>query len=656
MFQNNFLKIPISAKSSNMADIYDVNSVVSEAGILISKPKIAKKLVVRIAQVAILVVFLGLSFRLAIIQVYTAPIWQDWSSRSSNQLIYILAPRGRILDRNGKVLVDNQVSFSIVTPLKNLQDQTKRDLIKSRLELSEVELNQIAETGYAGFVKLKSGLSSDQMLAIADIADRLEIELIPEYNRSYLDKNNPDNTGKNESLAGIVGYTGFPTPAQMTALDKDIYKTDSRIGLVGLEKSYEPFLQGLPGKIEKRSIVKNTDRNDKVVIDPVLGTDITTSVDLDLQLKIYNLTKDEYQKANIKSGSIVLMNAQNGEIKALLNFPSYDPASFEDKKEQFKLQGYFNDSLRPLFNRATRGQYPPGSSIKPFVGAVALENGIVKPGQEILDSGSLQVKSKIVEGRVDNFINYKSTYLGVIDLASAIAKSSDVFFYYLVGGDPETGKVPFLGNEQAQNPLGVDKLDQDLSKFFGFGQKTNIDLEFENIGVLPTPEYKQKIGLGNWYLGDAYQTAIGQGFFLVTPVQMARALAVFANGGYLVQPHFNTNLEVEHKSSGLNPTTVDFIQKAMRGVVMTGTAKKLQDNKSQIAAKTGSAQFDPKNPDRIYGWVMSYNQSREVIKDSLVLIVLTEDIDKTAEYITVPITNKIWQEVEKSYEGKQTQP
>jgi penicillin-binding protein 2 len=280
-----------------------------------------------------------------------------------------------------------------------------------------------------------------------------------------------------------------------------------------------------------------------------------------------------------------------------------------------------------------------------------MQNKIIKPGEEISDSGVLQVKSKTIDGRIDQFINYKSTNLGVLDLKKAIAKSSDVFFYFLVGGDPETGKIPFINDSNRQNPLGVNQLDEGLRQYFGFGEKTGVDLDLENKGVLPTPEYKESRGLGSWFLGDDYQTAIGQGFFLSTPLQMARATAVFANGGTLVTPHLVSSQNDQKRASGLDTDVLNYITSAMRGVVLEGTAKRLQDNRSSIAAKTGSAQFDPKNPEKVNGWVVSFNQNQDIIKEKLVVVVLTENIDKTAEYITVPITNKIWQEIEKNWEG-----
>jgi penicillin-binding protein 2 len=650
MFENNFLKIKIPNKSDIRTEILDINNSVGSMAVPVSAPAIPTKMVSKFAIVLTLIALLILLFRLAIIQVYTAPIWQDWASRSSNQVIYIIPPRGRILDASGKVIVDSQVSFSMVTNLKNLQDQDKRDLIKSRLNLSENDIDNLIKEGYAGFVKIKDGLSTDEMLSLADLSAKLEVELIPNYTRSYLDKNLPNQQYKIESMASIVGYTGLPDARLSKDLDKNVYKSDSRVGLTGLEKVYETELQGIPGKIEKRSFTSNNQNTqDRIVTDPTLGSDLKTTLNLDLQLRLYDLVQDEFNQAQVKSGSVIVMDAQTGAIKTMMNFPTFSPNSFENRSEQFKLKGYFSDALRPLFNRSLKGQYPPGSIIKPFVGAVAMQNDIIKPGQEILDAGYIQVKSSIVTGRVDRYINYKSTYLGIIDLSQAIAKSSDVFFYLLLGGDPETGKVPFRGDENSVNPLGIDKFKTDMTKYFGFGEFTGIDLDQENKGVVPEPSYKVGRGLGSWFLGDTYQSAIGQGFFLSTPIQIARATAVFANGGYLVTPHVKLEANSISKNSGLRPDVVKYISESMRQTVTDGTARRLLDNNSNIAAKTGSAQFDPNRPEQVYGWVISFNQNQDIIKDKLVVVVLTEDIDKTAEYITVPITNKIWQSIEYQY-------
>ncbi|GAB4148246.1 MAG: penicillin-binding protein 2 [Patescibacteria group bacterium] len=655
MFQTKLLSLKYT-REKNLDHTLEIGTLNNVGNILIPiKDSFLDRPWLSIAlRVLILIAFLLLSIRLVLIQVYSAPVWQDWSENSTRQIVFLAPPRGQIYDRHGKLIASNRPTFSFVSSFKNIQNSDRKKSIMELFQLSDSDLDKILKKGYAGTVTIKKNLNNDEMLQYIAQATNLGVDVIAEYDRLYADPNlSPgDKEMVNQSISSVTGYVGFPTEANLERLDTSIYRPDSKIGVTGIEKIYEPQLQGKPGKIERQFQVQ-TDTEYKVVQNVESGQKIVTSLDLKVQLEMYKILAEELNNNQLKAGAAVLMNAETGEIRAMVNYPSFDPEAFTDSSKQKKLSNYFTDQNRPLFNRSIRGQYPPGSSIKPFVAAVAIEQGVIKPGQELYDPGVIRVESKVVKDRVDEYINYKRTFFGNLDISMALAKSSDIFFYYLAGGDPETGKVPIL-NSTPTNPIGINQLKESLEKYFGFGQRTGVDLELENKGTIPNPEYKQGLKLGSWFLGDTYQTSIGQGFVLATPVQMARATAVLANGGYLVQPHINTALKSENTSSGLSSNTLKVINDAMRAVVTEGTAKRLQDNRSEIAAKTGTAQFDPKDPDRSYGWVISYNRNQEVINEKLVLVVITEDIRKTAEYITVPTTNRMWQAVEQIYIDNRT--
>jgi penicillin-binding protein 2 len=653
MFENNFLDITVRKNDKtpifNLYPNKDLDLVV-QTGFKIPAQ------ITNFIQIFVLLILCLFVLRLGLIQVYTANVWQEWSYNTTTQTVYVLAPRGRILDRFGKIMVGNKPSFKLVTSSKNLQNTKRADEIQKVLDIDDVELDTRVKRGVQGSVELASDLNKEDMLKIAMVAENLNIDILPQYQRYYVqdvaDESQRQNFGK--TVGSIVGYTGLATPEDLKSLDKNLYRPDSQVGITGLEKYYESLLQGIPGKIQRTSrLGLDTDSNQKTVQDVSTGQDLQVGIDLDLQLKLNSIVQEEFKNYDMKAGAVVLMSADTGQIRSLINFPTYNPEVFVDKKMQTELTKYFTDAERPLFNRTTRGQYPPGSSLKPFVAAVGLQEKIITPEQQILDAGVVRVKSKVVDNRVDEYINFKRIPYGKIDVSDALGKSSDVFFYYLTGGDPETGRVPTLSGKQNQ-ALGIDKLKTGLQKYFGFGETPTGDFDFLSRGIIPDPAYKQKIlksSTENWFLGDTYQTSIGQGYVLATPLQLARATAVIANGGYIVSPSLDINSSKTPTQSGLNKDTLETLDQSMRQVVTSGTAKRMLENDLTLAAKTGTAQFDPNNPERAHGFVISYNQDMTITKEKLVMIVLTEDIDKTAEFITVPIATRLWQEVSQHYKN-----
>ena len=304
---------------------------------------------------------------------------------------------------------------------------------------------------------------------------------------------------------------------------------------------------------------------------------------LTIDLKLQQLIADNFPKG--QKGAVIASNPQNGEVLALFSSPSFDPHD---------ISKVLNDSSAPLFNRAIAGTYPSGSTFKIITSAAGLESGKIDKNTEIEDVGELIIGPYrfpnwywLEYGGKDGFVN----------VVRAIKRSNDIFFY----------KVGEL--------VGLDNM-VEMAKRFGLSQKTGVDLPHEATGLMPTEEWKQKVIGDNWYLGDTYHLAIGQGYLLVTPIQVNAMTNVIANGGKLCRPHLTKDTsdggsaeggdssEVDGycKDVGLKKETIDLIKEGMHEVCMAGgTAWPFFDFTTPVGCKTGTAEFgDPK--DRTHAW------------------------------------------------------
>jgi penicillin-binding protein 2 len=311
------------------------------------------------------------------------------------------------------------------------------------------------------------------------------------------------------------------------------------------------------------------------------------SVDYELQKKIFDAMIKYLQRTRTSKASAIALDPRNGQVLALISLPSFDNNLLSYGISSADYKKIFENPDQPLFNRAVSGQYPPGSTIKPFLGAASLEEKIVKPSQTINDTGAITLVNQYTPSIVYRFPDWKTH--GAVDIYSAIAQSCDIYFYYLGGGFEN-----FKG-------LGLAKITKYL-RLFGFGSLTDIDLPSEKGGFVPNAAWKKEVKKEDWFIGDTYHISIGQGDLTATPLQLAVATAAIANNGVIWQPKIVDKIVDSEKNiidtvknqsrqiDFISLENIKIIQRAMRQTVVSGTAQILKDLPKEVAGKTGTAQ------------------------------------------------------------------
>jgi penicillin-binding protein 2 len=389
-------------------------------------------------------------------------------------------------------------------------------------------------------------------------------------------------------LSHLLGYTGMVSPEDIKK-NPDYYLSD-KTGKTGLESQYEKYLKGTHGIEQvivdsKGSVVKvMADKENK---DPVSGNDIILNIDSGLQQKAGEALSAGIQAGRELTGSEVtggvvgVMDVKTGGILALVSLPDYNNNLFTTKISNEDYQKIKDDQSLPMFNRAIKGEYPPGSISKIILASAGLMEG------NITTSTAFDTPAAIKIGDY-NFPDWKDH--GYTDIERAIAESNNVFFYSIGGG-----------YENIQG-LGIDKIKK-WWQLFGLGEKTGVDLPGESDGLLPDADWKKKVKNEPWYLGDTYHVSIGQGDMLVTPLQMLRATAVVASGGKLYEPQLVKKIVDKdgnvvqdfapriERENFIDPNVLKTVAEGMRLTITDGSARNLNDLPVSVAGKTGTAQF-----------------------------------------------------------------
>jgi penicillin-binding protein 2 len=520
----------------------------------------------------------------------------------------ILAPRGLITDQYGQVLAQNTASFNLVA--------VPFDLPKSQTDLT-AEINKVAENfGFepnevlkkiksAGFNSLvpiiaKQQLNQDQAILFETRASEfvgLSIQQVPV--REYLDA---------LAFSNVLGYSGLVSPGDLTDQNKKLYDAVDFIGKTGIEYSYEKYLHGSNGQniieVDATGKFLNALGQDS----PTPGRKLVLNLDKGLQDELFK------RLSTIKSpkAAAVAMDPKTGAILALVSLPGFDNNVFSGGISQQDYQNLLTDPSLPLFNRAVSGTYPPGSTSKVMTATAGLQEGVIDPNTIIVDNGNLVVPNQYNPSQKYEFHGWKPGGLGKMNVYSAIAMSSDIYFYEVAGGSPNGSVVG----------LGADRLAEYYRKF-GLGKILGIDIPGERTGLVPDPAWKMKYYKndplqGKWYLGDTYHLGIGQGDLLVTPLQVAEWTSIVANGGTGYVPQIAKKVEDQSGktiwqsqpkilvSDIASPEVFKTVQQGMRQTVLAGTAKPLQSLPITSAGKTGTSQFDGANPERTHAWFTAY--------------------------------------------------
>ena len=355
---------------------------------------------------------------------------------------------------------------------------------------------------------------------------------------------------------------------------------DEYIGRDGIEKQYQDRLSGIRGEKVIAVTALHKIEAENVTIDPTNGENLKLTIDKGVQAKLYESMEALAHKAFFTSGAGVIMDVNTGAVLAIASYPEYNnnlitnATSTEDKRILAK---DLLDKNNKFLNRAVAGLFTPGSTVKPYMAIAALMEDIITPEKNIYSSGQLVIKNKY--GGPDSiFKDWKAH--GYTDMRKALAESSDEYFYQIGGG--------FEG----QKGLGIVRINK-YSKLFGFGTTTGIDLPAETYGNVPSPEWKKKVFNQDWLLGDTYHTSIGQYGFQLTPLELVRATASIANGGYLVTPHMIDGVVTASTSINLKEKDLKVIREGMHMVVhaSNGTGLALNIDGVDVAAKSGTAEL-----------------------------------------------------------------
>src|SRR5271157_1111334 len=519
-----------------------------------------------VVQYIVLFIFLLLAYGLWRLQVMHSGEYALLAEKNRVRNVPILAPRGKILDREGRIIVDNYPSFSALLLRDSARDlNADADAIAKGLHLNPDEVRQrirrFSSMPQYQPIFLKEDITPDELAFIEAHKNELpELETIMAHRRLY---------PRNGFMAHLIGYVGEVTEDMLNQPQFELYNPGDVVGVSGVEKQYNSILMGKNGF--RRAIVNSHGREvgrlDETPAEP--GKQLKLTVDLDLQIAAE-------QAIEGKNGAIVAMDPHTGEILAMVSRPTFDPNDFAVKVSRDEWNKLINDPDKPLLNKAIQAQLAPGSTFKVIMSTAGWQEGIAQTLHVNCAGGAT------FYGR--RFGCWVKSGHGPVDFPKAIYQSCDVFFYTLA------------------EKLGIDRIAK-YATAFGLGQKTGIDLPNEVSGVMPSEEWKIRNFKQKWFAGETISVGIGQGAVAITPVQLMRAVGAISMDGRMVVPHVinPTNLPANVVPAAsvpdevrvpLDPANWELITDAMSRVLLPeGTAPSAHVPGVDIAGKTGSAQI-----------------------------------------------------------------
>ena len=550
---------------------------------------LSKRAFILVAVLAFLVSFIALG-RVFYLNVFKKNFYQSRADSNVHKEINLMANRGIIVDRFGDVLAENAPAFSVSLNINELvkdKSDSLAGVLKTLSEVLSIDEQLLfravddADLEKTSSIIIDRNIATEEAIALKGL-ELPAVEIIDDYTRKY-----PSGS----AFAHITGYTGMADQGS------------GIVGKSGLEAYYDDWLKGVDGKRIIYRDARARPLEEKAAEEPRSGYRLETTIDAELQNYFYNRLKTALEFLGRDSGVGIALNPQNGEILSLISLPSFDNNIFVAGGLNDQRKKILAAANKPLFNRAISGVYNPGSAIKPLVALAALEENIVDATDQIYSSGSLEIPNPYDPEKPSRFLDWKAH--GWVDLYSALAKSSNIYFYAVGGGLPRADLAPTRDFNSIKG-LGIDKLRHYWEKFV-FGLKTGIDLPAENSGFLPGAEEKEKRTGQIWRIGDTYNVSIGQGDILVTPLQLLNFTASIGNGGKIYRPFLvkrvidpNQKLikqtEAEELTNYVDLDDLDGdIKEVQRGLEDAvgepyGTAYTLSDLSFKTAGKTGSAQ------------------------------------------------------------------
>ena len=522
------------------------------------------------AGLVVVLALLGILGRMFYLQVEQHEHFTTLAQDNRVKLIPLPPTRGLIYDRNNQLLALNRPAFNLeIIPEKAGDIDAVLNKLGRLIALrpTDIERFEKARKQHRRFesIPIKLDISNQEAALFAVNQHQFPgVSIRARLTRTYPEGN---------SLSHVVGYVGRISLEDLKRIDPSNYAGTTYIGKTGVEKSYEEILHGRVGfqQVEVNALGKTV----RVLKEtpPKPGK----SLRLHLDSRLQKVALDAFGDFN---GAAVAIDTNTGGVLALVSKPGYDPNPFVEGISSEEYQSLRSDPDKPLFNRAIKGTYPPGSTVKPFMGLAGLELGTITRESTKYCPGFFQLP-----GHDHKYRDWKRGGHGKMDVDQAITQSCDVFFYSLA------------------HEIGIDKL-QSYLKQCHFGEKTGIDLVGEQRGIRPSREWKRKRYKQVWFPGETVIMGIGQGYFQATPLQLAAATAAIANGGHYLEPRLVAELLDENSGTSTAVESVDHpiplhneqnwnkVREAMTHVVegRRGTARRIRNDDYRIAGKTGTAQ------------------------------------------------------------------
>jgi penicillin-binding protein 2 len=584
----------------------------------------------------VVVMFAALTTRLWFLQVLAAERFRSQANDNAVRIVEVPAPRGVIRDINGTALVENKPRLVLTVNRQQLGEDAERVLMRLS-ELLDIPADELgarlddALRRYYVFtpVPLVVGVSKNVALYVKEHRDSLPgVDVLTLPVRDY---------PLGSVGAHVLGYLGQISPEKLKDPAFTGYAPGDLVGISGVESVYEHDLAGTPGLTKYRVNSLGENLGEIGDLRPEPGDDVVLTIDADTQelaenslragivhaRSVYDSASGSDLQAN--AGAAVVLDPDTGAIQAMASFPSFDPSLFTRSMSAREYKRRFGEShSSPLLNRAIAGQYPPGSTYKPFVAASALQRGIVNTSQYYPCPGSWTAPYNESDPNATQYIfdNWTPANLGSMNIATALAKSCDTIFYPM--GYRYWDAYYVNPDEAAHGVVSHDPLQRDLG-FFGFGSPTRVDLPYEDDGRVPDAEWKRttheaypdSFPEGEWFPGDDILMTIGQGDTLVTPLQLATAYGSIEDEGRVCVPHVLDHVESPEdtlvrryhpncrRSVHIDPRYLRYINDGLRGTVTmpgaTATAafSGFPFSQVSVAGKTGTAQVPPKQD---YSW------------------------------------------------------
>lgn len=524
-----------------------------------------------------LVLFTVLIGRMVYLQLWRGDYYAKQSDGNRLRQSKISAPRGLIYDSEGKVLVNNLPGYAVVLQKQSKYKEETLQRLSTLLDMpvEDIKKKIEASANYYEPIMLKNNLDIQLVTRIEEQRRYMpEVMLTVQTIRNY---------PYHELAVHALGYVGEVSEYEMERnLFKDVTQ-GSIVGKEGLEKSYDKYLRGIDGAFMEEvdvggNVVKHYDS-----IQPVQGKSLKLTLDYELQAELEKFTdkhlaylRNSGIAPGARAAAVVALDPRNGAVRAMVSRPGYDPNWFVHGISSKNWNSINNDPNYPMNNKVITGEYPPGSTFKIVTGSAAFELKKVGLDEPIFDGGFHPL--------VPTMGNAGGEVLGWLTFIKALAMSDNVYFYE-------------LGNR-----VGIDNIDK-YARIYGFGEKTGIDLDGESKGLVAAKDVKRKIWNEDWRLGDTFNAAIGQGFNLTTPMQLAVMLSIVANGGVKYQPYlvdsilnvdgsvFEKPKRHEGKHIDVSQQTIDYIRMGMSATTQEGgTASYFSGLPKAIAGKTGTAE------------------------------------------------------------------